>query len=704
MLQLVRLSPAYRAQLNELMDEWILEGTENIVPWAICKNDYHDFDAYLAGLEIKEPRDGKVPDTTCFCLDTETNRFVGAVNIRHYLNDYLMRCGGHIGDGIRPSMRGKGLGAKMLALALDECRKMGLERVLMVCDAENHASARTIQKNGGILENRTVEKGCEIERYWIDLTSSDREIVSFTNFYASMDDDALAALGKASSYLLEHPNADFMIPAETYRITSPLAREAMAHVLSGDWGENPQKVMFNPHYRYDSGFSLAGQHGTAVYADRATFLVDGFMEPVTIADCTDVTLRGLTIDHLRKPYAFGTVASLSESLNGWRDCVIRLDDACPITENSPIRLRYGFFDPETCANRYANAEPPVYIDAHHIRTRVQGDCVRLGDAFCTVHTFHARPGILIERANNVRLVDVTIHSQPGMGIVGNRSEDVVIEELSVVPSRGQYWSSNTDATHFTAMKGLLRFSHCRFSHHGDDATNVHGYYQAVVGVCGGNTYLTQEKTPDGTHAQTLDYPDIGDTVEVSRIDSMEVVDMLTVVGCTPLPDAWMCRVTFDHALPGDTDGLILADVTRLPRVEFVDCDVSHHFARSVLLKNRDSLVENCTFHRAQGPAVVAAAEAYWYEGVCPANLTVRGCRITDCGMWGEAAGIVVKADCDHPAGQTIRNVTITDNEISADAAHGIFVRNTDGVTIRGNRIHVQDAPVVIESCTHVTAE
>lgn len=704
MLQLVRLSPAYRAQLNELMDEWILEGTENIVPWAICKNDYHDFDAYLAGLEIKEPRDGKVPDTICFCLDTETNRFVGAVNIRHYLNDPLMRCGGHIGDGIRPSMRGRGLGTKMIALALAKCREMGIERVLMVCDANNPASAHTIRKNGGILENRTDEKGEEIERYWIDLTGSGREIVSFTNFYTSMDDDAVTALGKASAYLRAHPNTDFMIPAETYRITTPLAREAMAHVLSGDWGENPQRVMFSPRYRYDSGFSLAGQRGTAVYAEHAVFMVDGFMEPVTVADCENVRLQGLTIDHLRKPYAFGTVESLAESVNGWRDCVIRLDDACPITENSPIRLRYGFFDPETCANRYANAEPPVYTDAHHIRTRVQGDCVRLGDAFCTVHTFHARPGILIERAKNVRLVDVTIHSQPGMGIVGNRSEDVVIEGLSVVPSRGQYWSSNTDATHFTAMKGLLRFSHCRFSHHGDDATNVHGYYQAVVGVCGGNTYLTQEKTPDGTHAQTLDYPDIGDTVEVSRIDSMEVVDTLTVVDCTPLPDAWMCRVTFDHALPEDTDGLILADVTRLPRVEFVDCDVSHHFARSVLLKNRDSLVENCTFHRAQGPAVVAAAEAYWYEDVCPANLTVRGCRITDCGMWGEAAGIVVKADCDHPAGQTISNVTITDNEISADAAHGIFVRNTDGVTIRGNRIHVQDAPVVIESCTHVTAE
>ena len=198
MLQLVRLSPEYRAQLNELMNEWSVEG-DSIVPWAIRKNDYHDFDAYLAGLEVEKPQDGKVPDTVYFCLDTEKNRFVGAVNIRHYLNDPLMRCGGHIGDGIRPSMRGRGLGTKMIALALAKCREMGIERVLMVCDANNPASAHTIRKNGGILENRTDEKGEEIERYWIDLTGGGREIVSFTNFYTSMNDDAVTALRSASA-------------------------------------------------------------------------------------------------------------------------------------------------------------------------------------------------------------------------------------------------------------------------------------------------------------------------------------------------------------------------------------------------------------------------------------------------------------------------------------------------------------------------
>ena len=75
---------------------------------------------------------------------------VGAVNIRHRLNEQLLLNGGHIGDGIRPSQRHKGFGTQMIALALMECRKIGLSKVLMVCDKENTASARTIQKNGGV--------------------------------------------------------------------------------------------------------------------------------------------------------------------------------------------------------------------------------------------------------------------------------------------------------------------------------------------------------------------------------------------------------------------------------------------------------------------------------------------------------------------------------------------------------------------------
>lgn len=46
MLQLVRLNEEYKNQLHELMDEWTA-ANEKIVPFAIRKNDYHDFQNYV---------------------------------------------------------------------------------------------------------------------------------------------------------------------------------------------------------------------------------------------------------------------------------------------------------------------------------------------------------------------------------------------------------------------------------------------------------------------------------------------------------------------------------------------------------------------------------------------------------------------------------------------------------------------------------
>lgn len=103
------------------------------------------------------------------CLDKDRNIFVGAVNIRHYLNDSLLKMGGHIGDGVRPSERRKGYATAMIALALEECRKLGIHKVLMCCDKENIASAKSIIHNGGVLENEVEEKGHLEQRYWIQL-------------------------------------------------------------------------------------------------------------------------------------------------------------------------------------------------------------------------------------------------------------------------------------------------------------------------------------------------------------------------------------------------------------------------------------------------------------------------------------------------------------------------------------------------------
>ena len=136
MLKLVKLEEKYREQLFEMMDEWSNSG-EKIIPYAIRKADYHNFDLYKKSIEVKEETKNSVPDSTYFALDIERNIFVGAVNIRHYLNNQLLLNGGHIGDGVRPSERRKGYATEMIRLALEECKKIGIDRVLMVCYKDN---------------------------------------------------------------------------------------------------------------------------------------------------------------------------------------------------------------------------------------------------------------------------------------------------------------------------------------------------------------------------------------------------------------------------------------------------------------------------------------------------------------------------------------------------------------------------------------
>lgn len=166
-LKLVKATEQYKDLIFDMMDEWT-RVNERIVPYAIIKYDYNDYDNYQKNIEVTEPREGLVLDSTYFCLDEEINKIVGAVNIRHSLNEKLLLTGGHIGDGIRPSCRRKGYATEMIKLALDKCKELNIDKVLMTCNKDNIASSKTIIKNGGVFENEVEEDGEIIQRYWIN--------------------------------------------------------------------------------------------------------------------------------------------------------------------------------------------------------------------------------------------------------------------------------------------------------------------------------------------------------------------------------------------------------------------------------------------------------------------------------------------------------------------------------------------------------
>jgi predicted acetyltransferase len=109
-----------------------------------------------------EHAEGSVP---ChFLWITEGNEVIGFLALRTRLNDWLLEQGGHIGYSVIPSRRRAGHATRALALAVRRAGELGIDRVLVVCDEENVASARTIEACGGVLED--VRHGHR--RYWIE--------------------------------------------------------------------------------------------------------------------------------------------------------------------------------------------------------------------------------------------------------------------------------------------------------------------------------------------------------------------------------------------------------------------------------------------------------------------------------------------------------------------------------------------------------
>ncbi|MDA3730459.1 GNAT family N-acetyltransferase [Niameybacter massiliensis] len=119
-------------------------------------------------LKEETVRPGFVPATTYLAVDGD-EKLIGMIDIRHRLNEYLLNYGGHIGYSVRKSERRQGYATEMLGLALEKCVELGIKEVLVTCNKENVASAKTILSNGGRLEDERSEEEVCIQRYWIHL-------------------------------------------------------------------------------------------------------------------------------------------------------------------------------------------------------------------------------------------------------------------------------------------------------------------------------------------------------------------------------------------------------------------------------------------------------------------------------------------------------------------------------------------------------
>ena len=96
----------------------------------------------------------------------EGEAVAGGIVLRAFTNDWV-RSVGHIGYGVRPSARGRGIATWALRQVLERARDAGMERVLLVCRDENVGSIKTVESCAGVLERIVNDEHGRARHYWI---------------------------------------------------------------------------------------------------------------------------------------------------------------------------------------------------------------------------------------------------------------------------------------------------------------------------------------------------------------------------------------------------------------------------------------------------------------------------------------------------------------------------------------------------------
>ncbi len=429
---------------------------------------------------------------------------------------------------------------------------------------------------------------------------------------------------------------------------------------------------------------LKGVSGLTIDGHGATFMYHGRMTQMVIEDSQDITIKNLNFDYA-DPLIFEGVVE--------RKGVLSFD--LKVSENSYVGdntwKREGWSGVATHSvkirkkdTQWKRVRNPLKtpsllrkIDAGVIR--VYNPLIRpsVGDIYHFREDLRDEMGFFIVTSKGVSLEDIHFFVTPGLGLLGQDSEDLFFTRIQCVPRKGRTCSGFADFMHLSSCRGRVEVIDSVFQGAHDDCINIHGTHLKVV-----KQERDRETVLRYMHYQTFGFSParVGDTVAL--VDQKSLVPFFEgVVLKVEEVNPREYRILWDRQLPTLEEATLVANISANPSVLLEGNLFTQVPTRGVLITTSGpSVIRNNTFRGTYMSAILVANDgSSWYESGEVSNLLIEKNHFESCGLPTIAVLPEVKKFVKPVHGI----ITIRDNHFSAHSS--ITVRGVECIEIGENQ-------------------
>lgn len=495
-------------------------------------------------------------------------------------------------------------------------------------------------------------------------------------------------------------------------------------------------------------FALENLQNVTIDGQGSEFIFHGRMIPFSILNSHNITLKNFSIDFDIPAFRQLTILSVNPE-NGEVETEIyppghhRIDNGNRLIAvgegyENPLIVSMGFREDR----RLTYQRGDISFDAQKMESAGEDKLkitgwsqtaqVNVGERYALRSYHRPTPGIFVSESSQVTIENVTLHYAEGMGLLAQMSEDITLDGFNVC-LRGEgdprYFTTQADATHFSACKGPILSKNGLYEGMADDAINVHGTYLRVTKRVNDHTLQARYMHPQawgflwgesGDHVQFVESEKmelVGDPF-ITTIQSIKAIDKPTEFGAKEF------EITFVDMLPeeiAETGKYGIENLTWTPEVIFADNIIRNNRARGALFSTPKRVVcENNLFDHTHGTAILLCGDCNgWYEtGACRDVQIRNNTFVNALTATYQFTNAVISIFPEIPNLQEQRKffhsgIVIENNRFDMFDRPLVYAKSTDGLLFRDNIVtansefepfHWNSHPLFFEKVANVTIE